>query len=455
MTSSEQVVRIEKTAIDTILNELDSSAASGVETGGYLFGRNGYYKTTIRFATGPGPHAKRSAVQFEPDYLHVVREMQRLDPNKELKIKGAWHVHGLDGLSAGDERTLRGVCADFPGFIGLVVCGFHSKKLRAFTAVQNQIVELPIELLKEKRKLDFTRVDDLFDHQVLKDKHVVIFGAGSGGGVVANYLAHAGVGRFTIIDPEALETINLIRHIGTYDRVGQPKAEIVVSKLRQTNPDIEVRAIVKPLDADTVDEFRPIVEEADLTLGCSGSPPTNHLHNSMCRETGTAAIFGGLFAKAAGGFGFQYLPDHEDGPCLNCIFEHITGVQDDTNEALHHLANDYGMTSDELAAQQGLFIDITSVALLEAKMALLTLLRGVERGLAELPGNLVVWNAATMTSQWVNVAKREGCSVCDLEGWLNAKLTALGEDEDVEKERVCSDEAGVGEGEEETPGKAV
>jgi hypothetical protein len=80
---------------------------------------------------------------------------------------------------------------------------------------------------------------------------------------------------------------------------------------------------------------------------------------------------------------------------------------------------------DELAAQQGLYIDIKPISILEAKMALHVLLRRSRHALAKLPGNLAVWNAATMSTRWAKVKRRADCAVCNPEGWIASREAKL------------------------------
>ncbi|MHC4687118.1 MAG: hypothetical protein ACYTEW_22840, partial [Planctomycetota bacterium] len=61
---------------------------------------------TIEYAFEPGPDAVRTPSQFEPDYGYTAMEFKKKNTNGALKIVGVYHLHGVSGLSTGDEMTL-------------------------------------------------------------------------------------------------------------------------------------------------------------------------------------------------------------------------------------------------------------------------------------------------------------------------------------------------------------
>lgn len=77
----------------------------------------------------------------------------------------------------------------------------------------------------------------------LMRKRVTLIGCGSLGGLVAQSLAHAGIGHLTLVDPEKLEPANLGRHILDAKALGQGKAQALASHLRNQLPHLNVRPI--------------------------------------------------------------------------------------------------------------------------------------------------------------------------------------------------------------------
>lgn len=78
----------------------------------------------------------------------------------------------------------------------------------------------------------------------LKNAHVILFGVGGVGGYVAEALARAGVGRLTLVDDDVVAESNLNRQlIALTSTVGQPKVEAAAQRIRQINPQCEVRPV--------------------------------------------------------------------------------------------------------------------------------------------------------------------------------------------------------------------
>ena len=78
----------------------------------------------------------------------------------------------------------------------------------------------------------------------LLSAHALVIGAGGLGAPALMYLAGAGVGRITVIDPDTVDLTNLQRQIvHTTARVGEPKVLSVLEQLGQVNPEAEVTPV--------------------------------------------------------------------------------------------------------------------------------------------------------------------------------------------------------------------
>ena len=126
----------------------------------------------------------------------------------------------------------------------------------------------------------------------------------------------------------------------------------------------------------------------------------------------------GVFAKAEGGFALQVIP--EKTCCYNCIYDYSKLTIADTEELRNDLRNRYGISEDQLNAHQGLFIDISFIALLMAKLALLTLLEGEDHHLGKLEGNFIIWNNRNFTCNVIKAKRNENCVVCNYQNWINS-----------------------------------
>ncbi len=78
----------------------------------------------------------------------------------------------------------------------------------------------------------------------LSQAHVAVFGIGGVGSYTAEALARAGVGRLTLVDNDTVSLSNLNRQIcALHSTLGQYKAEAMARRIRDINPDCQVRAI--------------------------------------------------------------------------------------------------------------------------------------------------------------------------------------------------------------------
>lgn len=90
----------------------------------------------------------------------------------------------------------------------------------------------------------------------LHGSHVAVFGLGGVGSWCAEALARSGVGRLTLIDEDTVSLTNINRQLCALDStVGRPKAEVLAERIREINPEIEVRALAGRYEAASREEF--------------------------------------------------------------------------------------------------------------------------------------------------------------------------------------------------------
>lgn len=118
--------------------------------------------------------------------------------------------------------------------------------------------------------------------RVLSSLHVAVVGAGGTGSVVITELAHLGVGRLTIVDPDVVEQSNLNRVVGaTAADVGRSKAEVLAHQAKRINFDISVEARVKSVLL--VEEAKRLVD-ADLIFCCTDSHGSRVILNQLAYQ---------------------------------------------------------------------------------------------------------------------------------------------------------------------------
>ena len=76
----------------------------------------------------------------------------------------------------------------------------------------------------------------------LAGARVAVFGIGGVGGYVCEALVRSGVGAFDLVDDDKVCLTNLNRQIiATRKTVGQYKAEVMAARIREINPDADIR----------------------------------------------------------------------------------------------------------------------------------------------------------------------------------------------------------------------
>jgi molybdopterin/thiamine biosynthesis adenylyltransferase len=92
-----------------------------------------------------------------------------------------------------------------------------------------QIVDRNIGLLTEE------------EQEIIRKTHVVVFGIGGLGGVIAEILVRSGITRITVVDKDVFDPTNLNRQIFAYtDTIGMPKIDVAEEFLRRINPELTV-----------------------------------------------------------------------------------------------------------------------------------------------------------------------------------------------------------------------
>lgn len=88
--------------------------------------------------------------------------------------------------------------------------------------------------------------------------HVVVFGLGGVGSYAVEGLVRSGIGQLTLVDFDTVCVTNTNRQLhATVRSVGRPKAELMLQRCREINPEVVVEAVR--------DFYRPELAEALLT----------------------------------------------------------------------------------------------------------------------------------------------------------------------------------------------
>ena len=90
----------------------------------------------------------------------------------------------------------------------------------------------------------------------LATAHVAVFGLGGVGGICAETLARAGVGRLTVVDKDSVNPTNINRQVlATHNSVGRAKVDVARERIAAINPACQVDARACFFLPDTLGQF--------------------------------------------------------------------------------------------------------------------------------------------------------------------------------------------------------
>ena len=104
----------------------------------------------------------------------------------------------------------------------------------------------------------------------LRRSRVLVVGLGGVGAYAAEMIARAGVGHMTVADADVVSESNINRQlIALHSTVGCPKTEVMAERLRDINPDIDLRTVARFIKDDETyalldsDRFDYVVDAID------------------------------------------------------------------------------------------------------------------------------------------------------------------------------------------------
>jgi len=226
----------------------------------------------------------------------------------------------------------------------------------------------------------------------LAGKHVAVIGLGGIGSPALQYLAAAGVGRFTLVDSDVVDTSNLQRQtIFTTRDVGHGKATSARRWLANFDDELEVTISDSRVTADNVGEM---IEGADLVLDGTDNFATRLAVSDACVAARipllSAAV--GRFQGQVGAFAGHLA----DSPCYRCF----------VGDAFHAEDCDTCAEDGMLGAMAGW---TGSFAAMQACRVLLT---GVSRFGDPMWGRLHLLDGMQPGMRTLKIVKDAGCKGC-------------------------------------------
>ena len=241
------------------------------------------------------------------------------------------------------------------------------------------------EILRYSRHLLIPEVG-LEGQRRLKAASALVIGTGGLGSPVALYLAAAGVGNLGLVDYDVVDSSNLQRQVihgsGT---VGQLKVESARARIADLNPSVQVDVYN---EAFTSENARAIAGRYDILLDGSDNFPTRYLTNDVSVFLGKPNVYASIYRFD----GQVSVFDARSGPCYRCLFP------EPPPPGLVPSCAEGGV----LGVLPG------TIGTIQATEALKLLL-----GIGEpLIGRLLLYDALSMSVEFVRLKKNPQCRVC-------------------------------------------
>ncbi len=255
-----------------------------------------------------------------------------------------------------------------------------------------------------------------------QDSKITIVGLGSGGFPVMQHLAMSGWRRFTLIDPDKLESVNLVKHPGLRKDQGRLKIDIAAEWLADRNPHSEVAVDPRDIRDLGEPERNRLAEWSDLIVSATDSNPVRHMINDLCVRTQTPMTVGLVHRGGTGGTVMAFRPGISGCyMCLETVSEGLEGLPTDQDYPQSQEEQDmiYGRGQRNYALA-GLSADIAIVSAIHAQASIAQLLDLEQATGSSIPRLNASWMAVQirLASDWewqatlIDLPKIDGCICC-------------------------------------------
>ena len=274
----------------------------------------------------------------------------------------------------------------------------------------------------------FKKTRDILKPENARGETWLYVGVGSGGARAAEEAARLGIGRIILVDKpgEKLEEHNIIRHILGYRDLGRDKVDAVKDHLLNINPECQVEAVSLDVVKDRIQLGELLAVSSQVYL-CADNEASKHAVNEETIEIGIPLIFAGVFDGGCGGEVGRVV---KDGACYACMAAYLnrSGTFDSqqTPETF-----DYSNPNGPEKSTAALNLDIAQIALIQARVGLLTLLAKTDPSV-DFKGNYILFGNRPVTGLFPRMLSSEiweiphdkSCLVCGTLSISDAALNA-------------------------------
>lgn len=277
----------------------------------------------------------------------------------------------------------------------------------------------------------FKRTEAILKPEVARQEVWTFIGVGSGGARVAEEAARFGVGTIILVDRpgENLEEHNIIRHVLGYRDLGRLKVAALRDHILNTNPDCAVDVVSLDVVKDR-QRLTEIVRRCTQIHLCTDNERSKHAVNEVAVKASVTLIFAGVFDGGCGGEVGRVV---KGGACYACMAAYLnrSGKFDGQASETFDYTNPDGLEKSTAA----LNLDIAQIALIQARVGLLTMLAKNELG-TDFTGNYVLFGnrpveglfPRMLCSDMWQIPRDGGCLICGAAGMSDDDLNAVAED---------------------------
>lgn len=278
---------------------------------------------------------------------------------------------------------------------------------------------------KVKRSEIFSRIEGIFETDILKDKLVTIIGLGTGGSMAAVELAKCAVGRFRLVDFDILEVHNVSRHACGLRDIGRLKIEAIRDEILNINPDAKIKIFNTDITKN-IELLDQILKGSDMVLPCTDNERSKFIINSRLikfwkeEKISIPAVYAGAYKRAFGGDIMRVIPG--ETPCYDCVIGALKKTFIWKSIPKSKVAYSDLESSEDFKAEPGLGLDVHFIVLIQVKLALLTLLRNTKSELEDIKYNFIFWGNRKewifdkpLNTKFANINYRKDCYTCQVD----------------------------------------
>ena len=194
------------------------------------------------------------------------------------------------------------------GIMGGIITEELRKAVMPFSASDQPVRKIAYSLASHRR---FSAEDGKLEREDLKDKKILVIGAGALGNFAVLGAALEGIGNIDVLDFDDVESTNLNRQILFYDAVGKMKSTALAERVVEIAPRTNARGLIKRLDEETkyFEENHP-----DAILDCVDSFSVRAIVNYFAVRNGIPLISGGTDPRS----GQVVVYEPGKSACLDC-----------------------------------------------------------------------------------------------------------------------------------------